>query len=144
VGARGAERFAFWGLLLDPWGMPRRAPAAALLAGSLLLTSTGAHAQPPPDPDPWWGTDKALHFGLSAAITGGGYGVAAPFTDDIAGRAAIAASVGIGVGLAKEVADALGLGTPSWRDFVWDVIGTGVGLSVSVSIDLGVRAARGK
>ena len=44
----------------------------------------------------------------------------------------------------KEVADALGLGNPSWKDLLWDVIGTGVAISVSVSIDFGVRAAKGK
>lgn len=117
---------------------------AALVAGSLFLAPASARAQNVPDPDPWWGTDKALHLGLSAAITGGGYGLAVPLTDDVAGRAAIAASIGVGAGLAKEVADALGLGTPSWKDLLWDVIGTGVAVSVSVSIDLGVRAAQGR
>lgn len=123
---------------------PLRAPAAVLLAGSLLASSTSTLAQTAPDPDPWWGTDKALHLGLSAGITGGGYGIATLLTDDVVGRAALAASLGIGAGLAKEVADALGLGHPSWKDFLWDVIGTGVGVSVSVTIDLGVRAAKGK
>ncbi|MEZ4295877.1 MAG: hypothetical protein R3B70_12955 [Polyangiaceae bacterium] len=121
-----------------------RAILAAGLAGSLALAPAPARAQSAPDPDPWWGTDKALHLGVSAAITGGSYGIATQLTDDVAGRAAIAASVGIGVGFAKEVADALGLGTPSWKDFVWDVIGTSVAVSLSVSIDLGVRAAKGQ
>jgi putative lipoprotein len=123
--------------------MSVRASVAAAVAGSILLTSVSAPAQPRPDPDPWWGTDKALHLGLSAAITGGGYAISTQLTDDIGGRAAIAAAAGIGAGLAKEVADALGLGTPSWKDFLWDVIGTGVAISVSVTIDLGVRAAKG-
>ncbi len=123
---------------------PLRAPVAALLAGSLLVSSTSGLAQTAPDPDPWWGTDKALHLGLSTAITGGGYGLATLITDDVGGRAALAASLGIGAGLAKEVADALGLGHPSWKDLLWDVIGAGVAVSVSVTIDLGVRAAKGK
>lgn len=122
----------------------KRAPLAAVLAGSILLAPATARAQQTPDPDPWWGTDKALHLGLSAAITGGGYALSTQLTDEIGGRAAIAAAVGVGAGLAKEVADALGLGTPSWKDFLWDVIGAGVAVSVSVSIDFGVRAARGK
>ncbi|MBK8254574.1 MAG: hypothetical protein IPK82_18140 [Polyangiaceae bacterium] len=117
---------------------------AAPILSIALLSANQAHAQQPPDPDPWWGTDKALHLGFSAAITGGGYGIATQLTQDVAGRAAIAASCGIGVGLAKEVADALGLGRPSWKDFLWDVIGTSIAVSVSVSIDLGVRAATGK
>ena len=56
----------------------------------------------------------------------------------------LAAAAGVGAGLAKEVADALGLGTPSWKDFLWDLLGTGVAISVSISIDFGVRAAAGK
>lgn len=124
--------------------MRKRAPAAAALALSLTLAPSAALAQQAPDPDPWWGVDKALHLGASAGITGGGYAIATQLTDDIAGRAAIAASLGIGAGLAKEVADAFGLGHPSWKDFLWDVIGTGIAVSVSVSIDFGVRAATGK
>ncbi len=122
------------------------APLAAALVLSMTLAPALGHAQQAkaPNPDPWWGPDKALHLGVSAGITGGGYALAAPFVDDVAGRAAIAASIGIGAGLAKEVADALGLGTPSWKDFLWDVIGTGIAVSVSVSIDLGVRAATAK
>lgn len=115
--------------------------ALTVVAGSLC---SNAALAAPPDPDPWWGTDKALHMGVSAGITGGGYAIATQLTDDIAGRAAIAASLGIGAGLGKEVLDALGLGTPSWKDFLWDFIGTGIAVSVSVSVDFGVRAARGK
>lgn len=83
-------------------------------------------------------------MGVCAGLTGGGYAVSTAITDDVAGRAALAASVGIGAGLGKEVLDAMGLGDPSWKDFLWDVIGTGIAVSVSVTIDLGVRAAKGK
>ena len=127
--------------------MSWRSPVAALVAGSLLLSSTAVHAAPPSaaaDPDPWWGTDKALHMGVCAGITGGGYGLATQITDDVAGRAALAASLGIGAGLGKEVLDAMGLGDPSWKDFLWDVIGTSLAVTVAVSIDFGVRAAKGK
>jgi putative lipoprotein len=123
--------------------MSMRAPTAVLAAASLLLASTAARADPP-DPDPWWGKDKALHFSVCAGITGGSYAIATQLTDDVAGRAAIAASLGIGAGLGKEVLDAAGLGTPSWKDLVWDVIGTSVAVGVSVSIDFGVRAAKRK
>lgn len=124
--------------------MASRSVVAAVVAGALLLPPAAARAQTPPDPDPWWGTDKALHLGLSAGITGAGYGIAVPITDDVPGRAAFAAAVGLGAGLAKEVADALGLGTPSWKDLLWDAIGTSVAVTVSITIDLGVRAAQGK
>lgn len=123
--------------------MTMRAPIAAFAGLSLLLASEAAHAQKAPDPDPWWGKDKALHFGVSAAITGGGYAIATQITDDIGGRAALAASLGIGVGLGKEILDACGLGDPSWKDLLWDVIGTGAALTITVSIDFGVRAASG-
>lgn len=83
-------------------------------------------------------------MGVCAGLTGGGYALSTQITDDVAGRAALAASVGIGAGLGKEVLDAMGLGDPSWKDFLWDVIGTGIAVSVSVSIDLGVRAAHAK
>lgn len=123
--------------------MLRRTVLPSVVLGSLLLTATPAHATPP-DPDPWWGTDKALHMGACAGFTGGGYAIATTFTDDIAGRAAMAASFGIGAGLGKEVVDTMGFGTPSWKDFLWDVIGTGIGVSVSITIDLGVRAAQSR
>src|SRR5262245_28071990 len=104
--------------------MACRKPVAVVLAGSLLFTSARARAQTAPDPDPWWGTDKALHLGVSAGLTGGGYAIATQLSPDIAGRAALAASLGIGAGLGKEVFDSLGYGTPSWKDFLWGVIGT--------------------
>ncbi len=123
--------------------MKRHTLIPASLALAAYLWSPAASAAPP-DPDPWWGTDKALHMGVSAGITGGGYALATQITDDIPGRAALAASLGIGAGLGKEVLDAMGLGDPSWKDFLWDVIGTSIAVSVSVTIDLGVRAAKGR
>lgn len=115
-----------------------------IVAGALLAVQawSSAAVAAPPDPDPWWGTDKALHLGVSAGIAGGGYAIATQATDDIAGRAAIAASLGIGAGLGKEVVDSLGYGTPSWKDFLWDFIGTGIAVSLAVSIDFGVRAGQ--
>lgn len=125
--------------------MSIRAPLAILLAASLLLAPGVARADPPtPDPDPWWGKDKALHLGVSAGLSGGAYAIATQMSDSVAGRAALAAAVGIGAGFGKEVVDSLGFGTPSWKDLLWDVIGTGLAISVSVSIDFGVRSAQGR
>lgn len=123
--------------------MSIRAPLAILLAASLLLAPRVARADPP-DPDPWWGKDKALHLGVSAGLTGGAYAIATQMSDSVAGRAALAAAVGIGAGFGKEVVDSLGFGTPSWKDLLWDVIGTGLAITVSVSIDFGVRSAHGR
>jgi putative lipoprotein len=123
--------------------MSKRAPIAAVTALSLALAAPAARADPP-DPDPWWGKDKALHMGVCAGITGGAYAISTQITNDVAGRVALAAAAGIGAGLGKEVLDAAGLGDPSWKDFMWDVVGTSIALTVAISIDLGVRAAKGK
>jgi len=124
--------------------MSLRASLAAACLGTVVLGSSLAQAQSAPDPDPWWGTDKALHFAVAAGITGGSYAIATQVTRDIPGRAALAAVMGIGAGLGKEVIDSLGFGSASWKDLLWDVIGTGVALSVSISIDFGVRSAKGR
>ena len=58
---------------LAPW-------AVAPLAAALLLSPAPARAAPP-DPDPWFGPDKAMHFTLSTVIAGGGYGATAIFDD---------------------------------------------------------------
>ena len=104
-----------------------------------LLSSTPARA-PPPDPDPWFGPDKALHFTLSTMIAGGGYGLSTLFTDRIAARLAFGAGLGITVGAGKELLDLTGLGDPSWRDFAWDVFGTAVGVGIAVTIDVATRS----
>ena len=111
----------------------------APLAVALIIS--GARPTLAADPDPWWGKDKALHFGLSAGVAGAGYGLSALGTEDIRVRIAFGAGAGIVVGAAKELFDLAGLGHPSWKDFTWDVIGTALGVGISVSIDLIVRAA---
>jgi uncharacterized protein YfiM (DUF2279 family) len=52
--------------------------ASILLAISLLTAAKAASAA---DPDPWLGPDKALHFGASAILAGGAYGLSTPLTD---------------------------------------------------------------
>jgi len=120
----------------------RLAPA---VAAALLTASTPALATPPvADPDPWWGKDKALHFGVSTAIAGAGYGLSSLGTPDIRVRIAFGAGAGILAGAAKELLDLSGTGDPSWKDFTWDVIGTFVGVGIAVSIDLAVRSLQPK
>lgn len=91
------------------------------------------------DPDPWFGRDKALHFGACSVIAAGGYTIGASAFDArykaliLGGAAAIAAGTG------KELADMAGLGDPSWRDFTWDLVGTVVGLGLAWGIDLAAR-----
>ena len=107
-------------------------------AGVLVAT----HARAGDDPDPWFGRDKALHFGASAALGAGGYGLGSLLFDKRLDAALLGGAVGLGVGAAKEGADALGLGTPSWRDFTWDVVGTVVGVALAFGLDVHVFAQK--
>ena len=111
---------------------------AAPLAALLLLAPATASAAPP-DPDPWFGPDKALHFTLSSVIAAGGYGMTSLFTDRLATRIAFGAGLGVTVGAAKELWDLAGHGDPSWKDFTWDVLGTVVGVGIAVTFDLAMR-----
>jgi len=119
--------------------MPRR---GAALAGLLILLAPGAAAAKPPDPDPWFGPDKALHFTLSVLIAGGGYGLSTSFTEKIPVRVAFGAGSALTAGAAKELFDLAGFGDPSLRDFAWDVFGTVAGVSISVVIDVAGRSPR--
>jgi putative lipoprotein len=112
---------------------------AAAAAVTLLAASRPAHADPPSDPDPWFGPDKALHFGASAAIAGGGYALSAVFFDEYGARAGIGGGLALTAGVTKEALDAAGLGRPSWRDLAWDVLGAAVGVGVALTIDVAVR-----
>jgi putative lipoprotein len=85
--------------------------------------------------DPWWGRDKSLHLGLSTGL--------ALSTAWILGRLDVppplhlgaAAGLTLLLGASKELADSLGLGTPSWRDFAWDVVGCVCGLLLAVALE---------
>jgi putative lipoprotein len=100
------------------------------LAGALLPTSAWAS-----DADPWFGRDKALHFGASALIANAGYGDAALATDDRRVRLGVGGGLALTAGVAKELWDLSGHGDASWRDLTWDVIGTATGLALSAAID---------
>jgi putative lipoprotein len=115
---------------------PRPSPASARPRPPPPPFASRAAAR---DPDPWFGPDKAIHFCASATLAGGGYALGALATDDIAGRLSMGAAMALGAGLAKEVFDATGHGTPSWRDLAWDALGAAVGLGLSVWLDLEVR-----
>jgi putative lipoprotein len=92
-----------------------------------------------PDPDPWFGRDKALHFGASATIAGSGYAIGAPLFDCRGHALILGGSLAAAAGITKELLDATGLGDPSWRDLAWDGIGTAAGLAFAWGIDLLVQ-----
>lgn len=104
-----------------------------LLAAGLLLLAAPAHAE---EKDPWLGRDKALHFGASAVLAGGGYGVGAMIFDARRDRALLGGAVALSAGVGKELYDLTGAGNASYRDLTWDVVGTGVGLLLAWSLDL--------
>lgn len=109
---------------------------AVLLA--VVASSASAGAQEP-DPDPWFGRDKVLHFAASATIAGSGYAIGAPLFDSRGQALILGGSLALGLGITKEVLDATGLGDPSWRDLTWDGIGTVAGLAFAWGIDLLVQ-----
>ncbi len=100
-------------------------------ATALLLIAGLAHA----DPDPWLGEDKALHFGLSSVLAIGGYTAATSFSASPTVRLAYGGSVALLAGVGKELWDASGHGTPSWKDLTWDVVGAVAGLAISWAVD---------
>ncbi|MBW2459919.1 MAG: hypothetical protein JRI68_35845 [Deltaproteobacteria bacterium] len=98
-------------------------------------------AQPSPDPDPWFGTDKALHFTAGLGFSALGYGIGTLAFEDRWVGVGLGTGLALAVGGAKEGFDAAGLGSPSWRDFVWVAVGTALGLGVSVTFDAALRGA---
>ena len=87
------------------------------------------------DPDPWFGRDKALHFGASVTLAGGGYAGAALLTERPPVRAASGVALALSAGIAKEVYDRYSGGDASWRDLTWDAVGTATGVLVAWLLD---------
>ncbi len=116
-----------------------RATRSLTLAAPVFLFALHARAE-----DDWFGRDKALHFGASAALAGTSYGVTTAFTERRSTGLLVGAGVALGAGLAKEGYDALGYGTPSWRDLAWDVVGTLVGLGIAYGVDSLLRREPGR
>jgi len=117
------------------WSL-RIIPASAALA--MVLCASVAHA----DDDPFFGTDKALHFAVAGAIAGSGYGITTALTADRWKALAIGGGAAVGAGALKEGLDAAGYGDPSWKDFAWDVIGAAAGLGVAWAIDVAVHGGK--
>ena len=116
--------------------MGLRALLPLSIVASIALATVPAAAS---DDDPWFGRDKALHFGVSAAIASSGYALGTAIFERRWQAAALGGGLAITAGAGKELLDMTGTGDPSWRDFTWDLIGTAVGLGVAFAIDALVR-----
>ena len=101
------------------------------MIGVLLLLSTSARA----DPDPWFGTDKALHFTFSGVIAASAYSTSAVFLETPRERLIYGASVAALAGIGKELWDVGGRGNPSFKDLTWDALGAIAGLALTWAID---------
>jgi putative lipoprotein len=117
--------------------MIRALPAPVALA--LVLASTPAAAS---DSDPWFGPDKAVHFGVSVGLSAGGYAAVSPWLESRSERALAGSAFSLTLGAGKELWDLTGHGDPSWRDFTWDVLGTAVGVALAAGVD--TLLSRGK
>lgn len=104
---------------------------ACLVALAAFIRAPVGQAQE----DPWFGKDKAMHFGASAALAVGGYTIGAVVFEDRNAALASGAGLALSAGIGKEVYDAAGHGTASGRDLVWDVAGTATGLAVAWLFD---------
>lgn len=105
-----------------------------LLTGVLVCFAGEARAE-----DRWWARDKALHFGVSGALAAGGYGAGAIVFDERWQRATSGAALALSLGIAKEVYDEIDYGGASYKDMVFDVAGTAVGLTAAWLIDVAIN-----
>jgi putative lipoprotein len=106
----------------------------ALIPLSLLLMfASPARAE---ERDPWWGRDKALHFGVSAGLAAGGYATSSLFLEPRWQRATAGAGFALTLGVGKEVYDATGHGQASGKDLAWDVAGTALGTAIALVVDV--------
>jgi len=118
-------------------------PLGALLAGAATVVAIELRAGDAraADPDPWLGPDKALHFGLSVGLAGGGYALSALVLERPWQRAVAGAGFSLTLGAGKELYDLSGHGDPSWKDFTWDVAGTAVGIGIALLVDAAISSS---
>ncbi|HKO47661.1 MAG TPA: hypothetical protein VJV79_08055 [Polyangiaceae bacterium] len=114
----------------------------ALVAPLVLALGLASRSAAASDPDPWFGPDKAAHFGVSVGLAAGGYAALSPWLESRSERALGGAAFSLTLGAGKELWDLTGHGDPSWRDFTWDVLGTAVGVALAVGIDTLVSSGK--
>ena len=106
----------------------------AALGGALL--GVAGCATVPVEQDPWFGADKAKHFGISAGIAGVATlaGAHNGWEDGEIFVPAIGLTFAVGAG--KEAYDARIKGTFwSWRDLTWGVLGGLAGYGIAQAVE---------
>jgi putative lipoprotein len=116
-----------------------RGHVSGLAVFTFLGVTMSSASAPAADADPWVGSDKALHFAVSAGIAGAGYAVTTAFARDRWKAFAIGGGAALAAGALKEGYDATGHGDPSWKDLGWDVLGAAVGLAIAWGVDAAVH-----
>lgn len=115
---------------------------SALVAGLLLPLGLLCERARASEADPWFGQDKALHFGVSVLLSAGGYAASSPWLHAHGARAIAGSAFSLSLGAGKELWDMNGRGDPSWRDFAWDVLGTALGTALALGVDAWLSPAR--
>jgi len=106
-----------------------------LVLGAALAATLAAHSAAASEADPWFGRDKAVHFGVSLVLAAGGYATSSIWLDRRSERALAGGAFALTLGAGKELWDLSGRGDPSWRDFTWDAIGTAAGVALALAGD---------
>lgn len=105
--------------------------AASATAAASDTTGPGQGAD-----DAWWGRDKALHFGVSGVLAATGYATSSLWFDEAWQRASLGAAFALTLGLTKELVDLAGYGQPSYKDMLFNVAGTALGVTLAYLVDL--------
>ena len=93
---------------------------------AVLLVAGSARAEDSP-----LGADKALHFSACAGIAAAGYAGSWLIAQPVEARLGTAVGLALFAGVAKELLDIRGFGTPSTLDLAWDLAGAVVGASLA-------------
>lgn len=127
IRARDRQRFRRAPWFLVAWITMMGAPVRARADSS---GSAGAQSN-----DPWWGRDKALHLSVSAALSSAGYAASSLVLDQPWQRASAGAAFALSLGIGKEIRDSMGYGQASYKDLMYDVAGTALGLTLAYLVD---------
>ncbi|MGR3303602.1 MAG: hypothetical protein ACUZ8I_14040 [Candidatus Scalindua sp.] len=85
--------------------------------------------------DEWFAKDKAQHFSASFLIGALTYSIARAGEADKNDASIIAFSFSSSCGIAKEINDEVKRNDWSYKDLIWDIIGSVAGVSISNALD---------